>query len=343
MYTAFSSLNTRFENLLIDPSIRLKIKPGWRFTNIEDRLIDLVNENQERILSLDLCRLTLNTETLSRLIINSSFNQLESLYLGFINSNQCIPLLINLLTLPRLFQLQLSLEDEPEDVGNVYQILLNMPMLMYSRVSFDTYDTTIPLSMPTNGQFSRIEHLVMNHSCSLNELIIILSYTSQLRRLVCEKLDEPNEFSSGKDPIPMLYLTDVIFKKCFVNFDDLEAFVKKMSPPLESYHLTCSRDVSYLNANQWETFISKTLPRLRVFNFKYEELIDGDQDMTLFHQMIVQFYSEFWLNRKWSFKVYVEQDDFVEDTMVYAVSPYEYVQKKHTHTILLISIIFFVL
>ena len=326
LYEAFSNLNTRFEIILADRSIRLKINPNWLFTNVQDRLINLINTTRDRIISLRLTRLTLNAETLSRFTNNSSFSRLESLHLGDINSNQCIPLLISLLTLPRLFLLRFSLEDEPEEIGNVYQIILNMPMLTYSNISFDTYDSTIPLPMPVNGQCSRIEHLVMNHPCALNELINILSYTPQLRRLVCEKLDEANEFPPGRDPRPMLYLSHVVFGKCFVDFDELEAFITKTSAPLEQFHLTCSRDSSYLNADRWENIISKRLPQLRTFKFRYEETVDGDLEMTVFHGMILRFYSTFWINRKWSFKLYVDQNDYSEDTMIYAILPYTYCQ-----------------
>lgn len=324
LYHAFSNLNTRFENLLGDRSLHLKMKPKLYVEDVRNRSSDLINLTRDRIISLDLFHTELDTESFPRFTIDSSFSRLESLELGCINSNAFVPLLVGLLTLPRLLSLSIQVDDEPEEMANIYQVILNMPILKYSKISFYAFETSIPLPMATNGQFSRIKYLNIDHPCALNDLINILSYTPQLRRLVCEKLDEWDDFVPRSDPLPMSHLTHIFFGKCFIVFDEMEMLITKISPPLKTLCLTCSRDPAYLNADRWERIICKNLTQLHVFNFKYEEAIDGDFEITAHHERILRFNSSFWINRKWSLKFHIDRSYLFGDAFVYAVGPNEY-------------------
>ena len=55
-------------------------------------------------------------------------------------------------------------------------------------------------------------------------------------------------------------------------------FVSKLHSKLKVLSFTTqSLDIAYLDANRWEQFILKYLPRLEKFNFQYYECVDYEK------------------------------------------------------------------
>ena len=329
LYQAFSNLNVRFENLLVDRSLHLKMKSTLYSDDQPHHVVDLIHSTRNQILSLKLSHPIFNGTEILPLTIDSSFTRLESLTLQFTNPTHIIPLLVGLTALPRLFSLYINSYEELDEIDNIYQIIFNIPMLKYNKVSFDAMETSIPLSIPTSGQFSRIEQLILDHPCALDELIVILSYTPQLRRLFCTEVNEWNAVLPQRTSICMSHLTHLSLSRCSASFDHLDMFIRNLSAQLQVIHLACTGDSNYLNGNQWQEIIGKYLTQLRVFDFQYEETLDEFVGITPHHAMITQFHSSFWTRRKWFLKIFVHKNSWFDDAITYSIGSDTYVQQTH--------------
>ncbi|CAF4925660.1 unnamed protein product, partial [Rotaria sp. Silwood2] len=122
-------------------------------------------------------------------LFDSSFDRLESLLFKVIQSNTLMPMLDNLSSLPNLFSLTIETYSVKEQINDIYRLIFILPKLKYYRISSFNYYRSIILPIAMNNQFSPIEHLVINHYCSLNELQSLISYTPQLRRLTLHKTE----------------------------------------------------------------------------------------------------------------------------------------------------------
>ncbi len=329
LYEAFSNLNTRFENLLACSSLRLKIHHNSYLEDRCNRSTRIVTLNKHKILSLSLYRSLLNGESFPRFTIDSSFTCLESLVLENIKSNELLPLLIGLISLPRLCALTIESNDVLEDIGNVYQAIFQLPILKYNKLSFFSLETFIPLPIASNEQLTRIEYLYIHHCCALDELIVILTYTPQLCRLNCTQVNDSNGVIRHQSLNTRSNLTHIFIDRCSADFDEMEIFMTKILSHLQVLDIACSRDTAYLDADRWERIISQYLLHLRIFKFKYEETIDEDLEATLHHEQINRFNSKFWMKRNWFFHLYIDSDAWMDNLIVYSILPSRYIKKRY--------------
>ncbi|CAF4163813.1 unnamed protein product [Adineta steineri] len=324
LFNAFSNLNTRFQYLLACTSIRLKIRLIYESETVLQYLSDhIIIPNKNRIVSLNLSAdYRYYYPNLNLFDIDSSFVRLESLQLYNIQSNQLIPILISLISLNRLSSLTIDcIDDDPYDIDNIYRMIFNLSILRYTKLSYYSFDLPIPLSIATSTRYSHVEYLVVDHRCTLNELIVILSYTPQLCRLTCREINESNEEDDTKHALSAIFkLTYISIGKCHAKFDELILFITKISRQLQVLHMTSSQDVTYLDADRWQRLISRYLLNLRILEFKYEEFIDDDLEVTLYHERIDRFYSSFWTKRKWYFRLHIDTGYVLDDLIVYSVS-----------------------
>ncbi|CAF2946768.1 unnamed protein product [Rotaria sp. Silwood2] len=323
LYKAFSNLNSRFQALLACSSLRLKI--DLRFYSegtLEYCANSIIAPNKDRIISLSLANNILYQLNFTIFNIDATFNRLESLVLESIKSNELIPLLISLISLPRLSSLEIYYNEDSKELSNIYQIVFNFPMLNYYKLSLFVAEASYPLSIATNEQFSTIKYLIIDHCCSFDELITILSYTPQLCRLTCEQVNESDD-NIVEDALKMICsLKRVSFAKFYAEFDELEMFLRKVSPHLEVLCFNSCNDVTYLDANQWERIISKYLSHLNKLEFKYEESIDEELVTTIYHENLNEFKSLFWIKRQWFFKIAIDTDFWDNNIIVYTIHSY---------------------
>jgi hypothetical protein len=116
------------------------------------------------------------------------------------------------------------------NINNIYRLIFRLPLLKYYKISLNSC-LNLSLSVASNKQFSPIEYLVFDKSCTCEEFIILLSYTSRLNRLVCQTLiKQKNNISTN---ISMIFsfsnLTHMIIDKCCLSFKTFEIFTKKIS------------------------------------------------------------------------------------------------------------------
>jgi hypothetical protein len=145
--------------------------------------------NRHQIFSLDLYLPLKTNHFFSSFFVDSSFYRLESLLLNRLDPDLLMSVLLKLPSLPRLFSLTIDMLNVLNDLADIYQIFFTLPILKYYKFSIGNIDLSISLPISTNKQYSTIEHLVIDHSCTFSQLFSILSYTPQLCHLNFMNMD----------------------------------------------------------------------------------------------------------------------------------------------------------
>ncbi|CAF1449856.1 unnamed protein product [Adineta steineri] len=324
IYKAFSNMNHRFQQLVNSSFILFKIKFDSIFDELyTDDFKQFLLFNQQQIYSIQLSISKENEHIFSYLPIHSQFNRLESLVLNELEPIILISLLPKLTCLSRLYSLTVDIWNSSDKLGHVYQLVLTLPKLKYFKCSAEDSDINVPIPFAMKNQYSTIEHLVINHSCTFNELSAILSYTPQICRLNFAHLNDSNSPIATILPIKLANLTYITFDIPYIIFDEFKMFITSLDCQLKILRFyTRSSDINYLEANQWEELILKYLPQLEKFYFQYVEEIEHDYHCATYLEDFNQFNSSFWIERKWEF---VTEMDPCE--VLHSIHPY----KKRWH------------
>jgi hypothetical protein len=153
--------------------------------------------------------------------IMKNLTQLETLVINDIESDSIEAIVNHLSSLSVLSSLIILSIDHIKNQNDIYQKIFRLTALKYCQILFETLRTLKPLSIATN-QFSSIEHLVINHNVSLDQLDSLLSYVPQLHRLSFGHLDGSRITRIHMNSIPLNSLTNVSLKLDSVNFNDFE-------------------------------------------------------------------------------------------------------------------------
>ncbi|CAF1238528.1 unnamed protein product [Adineta steineri] len=260
IYKAFSKLNARFHHLINNSPIPLKIQVAFKSESESESELkyyckNVILPNRNRIVSLYLTRDFFIDEFFQYCIIDASFTSLEFIDLIDISSAKLLVLLSYLKSLPRLFSLSAHVDKQgPLYFNDTYRIILSLPFLKYNKLALQT-NAEFNISMPfaINERVSTIEHLTLNHKCTLNELISTLYYTPPLHYLCCNYLIESNDdVINTEKPIVLSNLTYVHFNFCLLEFDELETFIKRYSTNIQVFSTTHCLYTDYLDADRWE-------------------------------------------------------------------------------------------
>ncbi|CAF3672309.1 unnamed protein product [Rotaria sp. Silwood1] len=247
---------------------------------------------------------------------DSSFNHLESLVLYECQSDLFISILNNLSC---LISLTLKMFKGLTNLKNVYEITLKLSMLKYYNVLTEPSNLLISIPINIDQQFNFITHLVIENHCNFNNILTIISYTSQLYRLdyTNRNFNDRNiEINSSIKLANLKYLFIHIFN---TKFDIFEMFLRKIDSKLKVFSfITRYEDITYLDANRWENLISKYLFQLEKFYLQYFASCEKDSQTQIYHGKPNQFISSFWIKRKWIFEV---QRDLT--SIIYSVRPYK--------------------
>ncbi|CAF4971149.1 unnamed protein product, partial [Rotaria sp. Silwood1] len=268
IYKAFCNLNTRFQRLITCSSISLNIKLCSNApSEVKHCCKTVIIPNVHRILSLDLEGESIINDFFKHCIINSSFHRLQSIALSRISIDRAVVLLFYLKSLPRLFSLTMNIEEEwNADLSDIYRMIFSLPSLKYNKLSlfslFDVENANIFVPLAPNEQFSTIEYLVINHICTLSDLISVLYHTPQLRHLICDNLVESDSNVQTEQSMTLSNLVYIRFNVCDINFDEFEIFMKIFSQ-LQVLHISQEYGKAYLDADRWKRLIIKHMPHLR--------------------------------------------------------------------------------
>jgi hypothetical protein len=197
--------------------------------------------------------------------------------------------------------------------------------------TIERFYCNIPIA--AQNQFSSIEYLIIYHRCTFNQLIDIISHTPRLSRLYCFNLIQPDDDDDNIKSELMIKLNNLTYLKMSlynIDFNELEEFLLKLCFQLKLFNVKIrNMDENYLDADRWERFISQNMPSLNIFIFRYSDTIDDDFQMTDYHSLISSFTSSFWIDRKWIFKLLIEEDE-----LIYSIRPYEYVSSERNSSFL---------
>ena len=302
---AFSSLNSRFHQILDSASLLLKTTisayPGDIPMKNSEQMMRL---HKEQILSIDLFHPD-QSELISSWTPDSTFTRLESLFLYLHKPAMLDSFLPHLTTLPGLFSLTIETQYLLNDFAGVYQVVFTLPTLVYFKLSIDDSFFQISLPMADKEQRSSIQHLNADHPCTFNELSAILSYTPHLRRLHFKEIHgETNRDIRKISLTPLVNLTRLSLYFNHVVFDELEILLSGIHSKLKVFSFTShSQDLSYLDARRWERIIVQYLPQLETFHLKYVAYSDTVAENSEELEDPNQFASPFWIARQWLLEV----------------------------------------
>ncbi|CAF4103996.1 unnamed protein product [Rotaria sp. Silwood2] len=314
----FSNLNFRFEQLLHSSFVLFKTR-CYLFENDEvmNMFKQLMFPHRHQIFSMNVNFIFQNNYFFSSFLFDSSFDRLESIFLKDIQSDTLIPVLSNLSSLPHLFSLTIETSNVKEKINDIYRLTFVLPQLKYYRLSFSDKPHSIILPIAMNNQFSPLEYLVIDHYCSLNELVILISYTTQLRHLTLHKTQTNDLNSTILSSIILDNLESICLNLRKTKFNELETFITKIIPNLKTLSIIESDDIAFLDAYRWEQLILNYFPKLENFYLLYNDQVNNKEEYPTYIRGMNQFSSSFWIERQWLFEV--EVTDIYNE---YTIRPY---------------------
>lgn len=319
----FSNLNKRFENLLNDLSLLLKLKLSSQ-RNLSTYCKTIILPNKHRIYSLNFSDESILDRFLIQCNINSSFQNLQSIILNSLPAYKFVVLLFDLISLPNLSSLKCYLTSCFLDVSYIYRIIFRFQSLNYFYLSLPIIEELEDFEQATfvadKQQLSNIQYLTLDHCCTLNDFISIISCAPQLHHLICQTLFQSDENLEKDLLFPSINLTYLVLNRCELEFEILEKLMKKISLHLKVFRIIIrSKDDLYIDADRWERLIKEHMPCLKKFYMKYYEYFNED----LKFSSIYKFSSIFWIERKWMFELELNQND-----LIYSIQPQKYIYKK---------------
>jgi hypothetical protein len=327
VHNIFSNFNLRFKYLLNYSSLPLKLNLAWTSKSIFEYYSQhIIIPNQTRIISLQIPNPLSIKLFLSSFSLHTAFNRLESLNFGTMNSDQIISLLTQLQSLPHLFSLSINIKKPENDINEIYQLIVTLPVLKYCKISSESdksifSESVLPRDKEQPG--SSIEYLILNGHCRFDQLGAVLSYTPRLTHLSC------HSYLNGSyqiiDPVTTIKLRKLNIELRTVPFNLFKLFIGTISSRLEVLYISAQHDKTYLDANQWQQLITCQMPHLRIFDFQFQsELCDTDIKSTEYDKLFEQFNAEFWLERKWFFTSQNRRGYYGLFKILYSICPYRY-------------------
>jgi hypothetical protein len=138
--------------------------------------------NKHQIVSI--CPLiTDDNHIISTFKINSSFIHLQSLVCWLMEVDILRLLIPRLSSLPSLISLTINTGSKLNDLYEIYYLIFDLSKLKYFKFTAALTDNSdIITSLPNSSEnsISPIEYLIIDHTCTFNELFSIISYTPKL-------------------------------------------------------------------------------------------------------------------------------------------------------------------
>ncbi len=223
----------------------------------------------------------------------------------------------------RLFSLNLSTDGDflEEDLGQIYRLIFSLPVLKHITLFSRALHPAISLGLNTDNRYSTIECMTIGHSCYLDRLMTLLSYTPRLCRLICEKFLESISDVQKSISITLPNLRYISIPECYLEFDEFEPFIMQICSELRIMRLITDSDSAYLDANRWERLISHHMPNLRKFHFTHYEFLFNHLHIAKYHKFMHRFMSPFWIERQWIFELKATRNWESETELTYSICP----------------------
>ena len=208
--------------------------------------------------------------------------------------------------------------DQIDNSSSFYRQIFRLPKLKYCQMKFEAkLDREL---LPFDNQPSPIEHLVIKNRVRYQSFQNLLSYLPKLRYLSIDGLD--GSLYPYVTPSANL-LNDfkrVSLKLDLISFDQFEMIVKNSFRSIENLRVTTKYDPEYLDAKRWEQLIVTHMPNLRVFDINHDGLVQNGPFS--YHDLIKQFNSSFWMERKWFFTHQHDWQARLDSAIFHSTDPY---------------------
>ncbi|CAF4947184.1 unnamed protein product, partial [Rotaria sp. Silwood1] len=328
-FQAFYDLNQRFQDLFLNSNLPIKINiSSISKSKLQHYLTHIIKPYAYRIESFRLSNPFIDS-CLFLLPIMKNLTQLTTLILNNIESNSIEQIVNHLSSLPVLSSLTIISIDTIKNHKNIiYNKIFRLPRLKYCQILIQLLQCSKSLPVATN-EFSNIEHLIINHEISMDQLPILLSYVPQLRRLSIGNLKESKLNRTERSSINLNYLTNVSLKLHNTNFDDFENLVINYFRQIQVLTIAIQyigfygNSTQYLNAGRWEQLISTHMLNLRIFDFQFSYRgLESNNERQTFETLINKFNSTFWIEHQWFFDHHYHQITWSNPAVFYSRNPY---------------------
>ncbi|CAF1324630.1 unnamed protein product [Adineta steineri] len=323
IYEAFSILNSRFQQLLHCPFLQYKIRLDDRLIkqNTVDELKQISHVIKNYIFSISIRPWRPTTEIISLCNFDSSYQNLHCLIFNINQPNIILLILPKLTQLPKLYSLTIENIQKLKIICKIYPLVLNLSKLKYFKIETCCIDLFADHSLPiaTHEQSSSIEHLIIEHYCSVQELVNFLYYTPKVHHLKFSIYEDKKTHLNLLSLNHLRHLTSLSIEMCSLKFDKFEILINQFKFHLKTFSLRIwSRNENYLNARRWERIILQNLPQLEHFSMKYIICFQNDDQSSLHSDKSNEFLTSFWLQRQWLLRI-----EMIHDFIIYIVDAYK--------------------
>ncbi|CAF4217519.1 unnamed protein product, partial [Adineta steineri] len=273
IYEIFVNLNLRFHSLFYESNLPLKVNfPLTSKTIFQYRCKYIINSNIKRIISLNICKYFLEFFSINL------FSSLKSLTVNQIQSDKISTLLSNLICLPNFSSLSIYSSNYFQDENSIYLSIFRLTKLKLCKLTFPSGGERVPLPIAIDS-YHKLERLIINGHCRLEQLNSILSYLPLLQHLSCQYL-----YGTGREckeiQIPK-NLTSIHLTIYRVLFEEMKLFLSKISSRLKILRMKTFDNDDYFLAEQWEELIyyyykdeySYYLNFFSIVPYRYDEYI----------------------------------------------------------------------
>lgn len=326
VYQAFSDLNIRFHNLIHCSSLPLNINMSFLSKlDLQNYSTQFILPNINRINSI-----RLNGSSMFKHVFSSpenikKFIGIKSLILD-VNISENI--LYRLISLPNLSSLIINYPDCATTGYIDCQSIISLPKLKYCKISYKG-KIYFGLSHDILNVSSSIEHLVINGQYNLNELPKLLLLLPHLSRLSINYLYRSSDLKLKVLPqILNQSLTHVNLTLKHIQFDRFEPFILNLFHNVQVFRISMNDDIQYLSANRWERIISSSMPNLRIFDIQHLYIIPNEHDQLVYDDLIKQFTSSFWVQRRWYFQQQRSEEISPNYGLFFSIQPYMHTEKN---------------
>ncbi|CAF3967485.1 unnamed protein product [Adineta steineri] len=330
VYQAFYSLNTRFYNLIVNSTVPIDINLSSISKSTFHRYNkDVILPNKHRIHSLHLSNPCLYDDISSPIHILSQFLRLETLSLNNIESKHLEYLLPTLVSLSCLSSLSITSNDIIRNKTSIYYQIVRLPALKYCSLSLKRSNSGEPLLLTAN-EYSLIEHLIIKHDITTNELYNLLSHVPQLRRLYVSDISSSWRKVIKTSVFILPYLTHISLDLNSIYFNAFEEMMIDIFNQVQVLHISIRfiYNEMYGNANRWEQLILSHMPNLRIFDIQYDNITTDNHNgnQVISNTTSDNFTSSFWIKRQSFFTQQYFQEQNRNRTIFYSTDPY---RRKH--------------
>ncbi|CAF1563307.1 unnamed protein product, partial [Adineta steineri] len=256
--------------------------------------------------------------------------QLTTLILNKIEVNHIEPVVNRLSSLPVLSSLTIISVNNLTKKNNIYPKLFRLSKLKYCQISIELLQYPKSILCVATNEFSSIEYLIINNEILIDQLIVILSYVPQLRRLSIHYLTKSKHNRIEKDAVNLNHLTNVSIKLLCAPFDQFEILMNNCFRQIQVlsiatyflYGIHPNTD-EYIDADRWERLISTHMLNLRIFDFQYTcDGLDPDYKHPEFETLVNKFNSKFWIEHQWFFNWHYRETTLSTYANFYSRNPY---------------------